>query len=59
VEIEHPPYLHELYCRTTHILGDDATFSEIAARMNLLSTVDERPAINLEKDSLRRWFKKN
>jgi hypothetical protein len=27
--------------------------------MNLLSTIDERPTMNLKKDSLRRWFKKN
>jgi hypothetical protein len=40
-------------------LGDDATFSEIATQMNLISTVDQRPTIHLNKESLRRWFKKN
>jgi hypothetical protein len=56
VEMEHPTYLRELYRRAINILGDDTTFSEIAAQMNLLSTVEERPTINLKKDSLRRWF---
>ncbi len=59
METEHPTYFHELYWHATNILGDDMTLSEIATQMNLLSTVDEWPSINLKKDSLRRWFKKN
>ncbi len=59
VEAELPTYLHHLYRRATSILADDATFSEVASQMNLLSTVDERPTMNLNKWSLLRWFKKN
>jgi hypothetical protein len=44
----------------TAILSDDATFTEIASKMTLLSTVDDaQPTINLDKWSLLRWFKKN
>jgi len=57
VEAEHPTYLHSLYRRATMILGDAATFTEIASQMNLLSAVDERPTMNLNKWSLLRWFK--
>jgi hypothetical protein len=59
VEAEHPTYLHHLYHRATSIQGDDATFFEVASQMNLLSTVDERPTMNLNKWSSLRWFKKN
>jgi len=59
ISATHPTYLHYLYRRAVDILGDDATFSEIATQMNLISTVDQRPTIHLNKDSLRRWFKKN
>jgi hypothetical protein len=40
-------------------LGDDATLSETTTQMNLISTVDQHLTIHLNKDSLRRWFKKN
>jgi len=59
VEAEHPTYLHELYQYATAILGNVATFAELAAQMNLLSAVDKRPIMNLNKWSLLRWFKKN
>ncbi len=60
VEMEHPTYLHHLYRRATSIiLGDDAMFSEVASQMNLLSTVDEWPTMNLNEWTLLRWFKKN
>ena len=58
-QVTNPTYLHELYRQATYILGDDATFSKIAAKMKLLSTVEKWPEINLKKYSLRRWFKKN
>jgi hypothetical protein len=57
VEAEHPTYLHSLYHRATTILGDAATFTKIVSQMNLLSAVDERPTMNLNKWSLLRWFK--
>jgi hypothetical protein len=59
VETQHPTYLHYLYRRATSIIGNDATFAEVASQMNLLSTVDERPTMNLNKWSLLRWFKKH
>jgi hypothetical protein len=31
----HPMYLHELYRQATSLLGDDATFEETAAMVNL------------------------
>jgi hypothetical protein len=34
----HPIYLHEMYRQATSLLGDDATFEETAAMMNLQST---------------------
>jgi hypothetical protein len=41
--------LHHLYHQATAILGDDATFAEIASKMNILSTVDDaQPTINLD-----------
>jgi hypothetical protein len=58
VEMEHPTYLHTLYCHATSILGDITTFADLAGQMNLLSAVDERLAMNLNKWSLLRWFKK-
>jgi hypothetical protein len=59
VEAEHPTYLHELYQHATAIILDVTTFNEIATQINLLSTDDERPKMNLNKWSLQRWFKKN
>lgn len=58
VEAEHPTKRHQLYRRATSILGDDATFTEVASQMNLLSTVDEQPTMSLNKWSLLWWFKK-
>jgi hypothetical protein len=58
-EAEYPTYLHQLYRRSTAILDDDATFSEVASQMNLLSTVDPLPTMHLNKWSLLHWFKKN
>jgi hypothetical protein len=49
VEAEHQTYLHSLYRHATRILGDAATFAKIASRINLLSAVDERPTMNLNK----------
>jgi len=40
-QVTNPTYLHELYRQATYILGDDATFSKIAAKMKLLSTVEK------------------
>ena len=40
-QVTNPPYFHELYRQATYILGDDATFSKIAAKMKLLSTVEK------------------
>jgi hypothetical protein len=58
IETAHPTYLHRLYQESTSILGNDATYAEIAAQMNLLSTVDDaRPTIRLDKWSLQCWFK--
>jgi len=59
VEAEHPTYLHELHRHATTILGDVATFDEIATQINLLSADDKRPTMNLNKWSLQSWFKKN
>ena len=60
ITADHPTYLHELYRHATDLVGTDATFEEIAWHMNLQSTVDEtRPNLNLNKQSLYRWFKKN
>jgi hypothetical protein len=59
IKAEYLTYLHQLYWRSTAILGDDATFSEVASQMNLHSTVDPHPTISLNKWSLFRWFKKN
>jgi hypothetical protein len=59
VEVGHPAYLHSLYHHATTILGNVATFAKFATQMNLLSAVDERPTMNLNKWSLLRWFKKN
>jgi hypothetical protein len=58
VESEHPTSLHTLYHHATSILSDIATFAKLTAPMNLLSTVDERLTMNLNKWSLLRWFKK-
>jgi hypothetical protein len=59
VETEHPTYLHTLYCHATSILGYITTFADLAGQMNLLSAVDKRLTMNLNKWSLLRWFKKN
>jgi hypothetical protein len=59
VEAEHPTYLHELYRHATTILGNVTTFAKLAAQMNLLSAVDKRPTMNLNKWSLLRRLKKN
>jgi hypothetical protein len=59
VEAEHPTYLHEHYQCATTIIGDVATFNEIATQINLLSMDDKMPTMNLNKWSLQRWFKKN
>jgi hypothetical protein len=59
VEKEHPTNLHTLYCHATSILGDISTFADLAGQMNLLSAVDGRQEMNLNKWSLLRWFKKN
>jgi hypothetical protein len=58
IKAEYLTYLHQLYRRSTAILGDDATFSEVASQINLLSTVDPRPKMHLNKWSLLHWFKK-
>jgi hypothetical protein len=60
IEAAHPTYIHRLYRESTTILGDDATYVEITAQMNLLSTVDDaRQTIHLDKWSLQCWFKKH
>jgi len=56
----HPTYLHEMYRQATSLLGDDATFEETAAIMNLQSTgLEGLPTLTLNKLSLYWWFKKN
>ncbi len=54
----HPTYLHDMWCQSTRILGNAATFQEIAMQINLQSAVlPDRP--QLDKFKLWRWFKKN
>ncbi len=45
ITAEHPEYLHEMYRHATELLGDEATFQELALAMNLQSatiTEDEQ-----------------
>jgi hypothetical protein len=50
IEAAYPTYLHRLYQESISILGDDATYAEIAAQMNLLSTINDAwPTICLDK----------
>jgi hypothetical protein len=56
----YPTYLHNLWRQVTTLLGDKATFEELARAMNLQSTVEQNlPTLNLTKWTLRRWFVKN
>jgi hypothetical protein len=56
----HPTYLHDMWHQSTRILGDAATFQEIATQINLQSAVlHDRPTLQLDKYKLWRWFKKN
>ena len=56
----YPTYLHDLWRHATTLLGDNATFEEIAIQMNLQSTTEVfLPTLALIKWSLHRWFKKN
>jgi hypothetical protein len=53
-------YLHEMYRQATSLIGNDATFEETAAIMNLQPTgLEGLPTLTLNKLSLYRWFKKN
>ncbi len=59
ISATHPMHLHYLYQWSVDILGNDTTFPKISTQMYLLSTVDEWPTVNFNRDSLRRWSKKN
>jgi hypothetical protein len=49
-----------MYRQAISLLGDDATFEETAAMMNLQSTrLEGLSTLTLNKLSLYRWFKKN
>ena len=60
ITADHPMYLHVLYRHAMDLVGTDKTFEELALHMNLQSTVEETfPNLNLNKQSLYRWFKIN
>ncbi len=56
----YPTYLHNLGRQATTLLGDNATFEELARAMNLQSSAEQNlPTLNLTMWTLLRWFKKN
>ncbi len=60
ITVEYPEYLHEMFRHATDLLGDNATFKELASAMNLQSaTMEDRPSLRMNKFNLLRWFKKN
>jgi hypothetical protein len=49
----HPTYLHEMFRQATRLLGDDATYEEIATTMNLQSAgLQDLPTLTLDKFKL-------
>ena len=61
IEQDHPGYLHYLFRRSIESKGNDATFSEIATQMNIVSRInsEERPNINIDRFQLSTWFTNN
>ncbi len=60
ITAEHPTYLHELFRQATNLLGDNASFEELAMAMNANSAARANlPTLTLDKFTLYRWFKKN
>ncbi len=56
----HPTYLHEMFWQATSLLGNDATYEEIARTMNLQSAgLQDLPTLTLDKLKLLQWFKEN
>jgi hypothetical protein len=59
ITLDHPTYLHEVWCYATNLLGDNATFSSIAELMNQQSAVNpDLPTINITCLQLYWWLKK-
>jgi len=59
IEQQFPMYLYELYHYSAKILGDSATFDEIASAMSEKSTAEEgREVLDLKWYHVRRWFNK-
>jgi hypothetical protein len=58
IEAIHPGYLRELYRYAENMLGNRATFSELADCMNQRSDMptEERETLSLHPEQLRRWF---
>jgi len=54
----HPEFLHNIWRYATTLLGQAATFPELAESMNLKSATEEGyPTLRLNQWSLSRWFK--
>ena len=60
-EANYPGYLHDLYRESISIKGATSSFAELADQMNALSrrTSDNRPALDLNRRMLNRWFEDN
>ena len=59
VEERDPSYLHRMYRYATNILGDSATFEEIARLMAEKSSAeDAHETLELNRRKVWRWFKK-
>ncbi len=56
---QYPTYLHELYRSACQLVGDNATFDELARTMNMQSTAYQNlPNLRIHKLQLFRWLKK-
>jgi len=58
---DHPHLLHQLFRYSTSILGDNASFDEIANLMNTQSAAmgNGTPVLTLNEYNLGKWFKKS
>ena len=61
IEAKYPGYLHELYRYATTTVGVKASFEELTDVMNekSASPFEARPAVNLHRQQVYRWFKLN
>lgn len=58
IEARHPTYLHSLYRYATSVLGDGATFEEMAQIMNKKCATEGEPEVlALSEWQVRRWWK--